>query len=94
LFFKHLHILLRSGIPLLQALKLLQDKLGPRMAKVNRAPVPGIDTGSASGRSPGKTAARFFQQLAVAAVEAGELSGNLTEVLEALQHYYARCRRN
>jgi type II secretory pathway component PulF len=89
LFFKHLHILLRSGIPLLQALKLLQDKLGPRMAKVNehlcRELTRGQSLAAALERQP-----QVFPQLAVAAVEAGELSGNLTEVLEALQQYYAK----
>ena len=87
LFFKHLHILLRSGIPLLQALKLLEDKLGPKMAEVGRFLCRELTRGqplaAALHQQP-----KIFPPLAVAAVEAGELSGNLTEVLAALQHYY------
>ncbi len=89
LFFKHLHVLLRSGMPLLQALKLVQDKLGPRMIAVNENLCRELTRGESLAAAMGRQK-QAFPQLAVAAVEAGEISGNLTEVLESLQQYYTK----
>ena len=89
LFFKHLHILLRSGIPLLTALGLLQDKLGREMARVSQVLCVELSKGESFAAALRKEK-KIFPQVAVAAVEAGELSGNLTEVLASLQQYFAK----
>ena len=71
-------------MPLLQALKLVQDKLGPRMIAVNENLCRELTRGESLAAAMGRQK-QAFPQLAVAAVEAGEISGNLTEVLESLQ---------
>ncbi len=89
LFFKHLQVLLSGGLPLLKILQLLQDKMGATMAGVCRSLSRELQRGNSFAKAMSRQPA-VFPKIAVAAVEAGEMSGKLEEVLAALNKYFQR----
>lgn len=86
LFTKQLTVLLRSGVPLLQALELLIDQFKGRM----RSMLITIKDGVKEGQSLAENLARYpkvFDTIYVQLVRAGEASGNLEKVLDRLVEY-------
>lgn len=89
LFTRQLAILLRSGIPLLQALELLVDQFSGRLHRI----LVEVKDGIKEGQSLANGLARYpkvFENLYVQLVRAGEAAGNLEVILERLVEYMER----
>lgn len=86
-FTMQLAILTRAGVPLSETLEQLeQDTLDPAFAKVIGAVRFNVSTGVEFSHSL-EQFPRTFPQLYVELVKAGEVSGNLPEILLDMQHY-------
>ncbi|WP_405380243.1 type II secretion system F family protein [Phascolarctobacterium sp.] len=87
LFFRQLALVLRSGLPLLQAMALLEERLGKKLLPVclhlRRLLARGSTLAEAMAQEPS-----FFSLLAVRLTAAGEVSGRLDTVLDSLADYY------
>lgn len=89
LFTRQLAVLLRSGIPLLQALELLVDQFSGRLHRI----LVEIKDGIKEGQSLANGLARYpkvFENIYVQLVRAGEAAGNLEIILERLVEYMER----
>jgi len=89
LFTKQLTILLKSGVPLLQALELLIDQMTGRM----RSMIVSIKDGIKEGSSFAQELSRYpsiFDTIYIQLVRAGEVSGKLELILERLTDYLER----
>lgn len=89
LFSKQLAILLRSGVPLLQALELLVDQLTGTL----QSTVIAVKDDIKEGRSLAQALSKYphiFDNIYVQLVRAGEASGNLEKILERLTHFLER----
>jgi len=89
LFTKQLATLLKSGVPLLQALELLIDQVEGRLRSI----VITIKDRVKEGSSLADALAQYpkvFETIYVQLVRAGEASGNLEVILERLTDYLAR----
>jgi type II secretory pathway component PulF len=89
LFTRQLVILLRSGIPLLQALELLVDQLEGPLRSTLVTIKDEIREGSSFADAL-KKYPRIFDSIYVQLVRAGEASGNLEKILERLATYLER----
>lgn len=89
LFTKQLSVLLKAGIPLLQALELLAEQFEGRMRRVVVALKDGVKEGGslAEGMSHYPT---IFETIYVQLVRAGEASGRLELILDRLTVYLTR----
>ncbi len=89
LFFRQFHILLKSGIPILNALELLEHRLSENCADIcrvlNKDLCEGNQLSKAMGRIP-----EVFPKLVVTLIQAGEISGNLNQSLSELANYYRK----
>lgn len=87
IFFQQLYIVLNSGIPMLQGIELLEhrmDAAGSRICRMLREQLcTGMSLSSAMRRKQ-----EIFPELAIILTEAGELSGELTAVLQEIARYY------
>lgn len=89
LFTKQLAVLLRSGIPLLQSIELLQEQFEGRLHRILITIKDGLKEGQslADGlkQYPG-----VFENIYVQLVRAGQASGHLDTILERLTQYLER----
>ncbi|MGM9582982.1 MAG: type II secretion system F family protein [Phascolarctobacterium sp.] len=87
MFLRQLALVLQSGLPLLQAMELLRQRLDKKLHGVclhlYQLLRHGTSLAEAMAREP-----KFFPDLTVQLVQAGELSGQLGPVLEELADYY------
>ncbi|MEG0798016.1 MAG: type II secretion system F family protein [Acidaminococcaceae bacterium] len=88
-FFLQLATLLKSGLPLLQGLELMQGQTSGRMAEVCTLLAQELERGNSLATAMEKLGGDFTAA-SVQIVEAGEASGKLTELLQALASYYQR----
>lgn len=88
IFFKQMQIVLQSGLPIVQGVKILEHRMDKRMGKICRELYEKLHEGSslASAMSCDRI---FFTELAVTLVNAGEHSGELVPVFKELAGYYA-----
>ncbi len=89
LFTKQLSILLRSGIPLLQSLELLQDQFEGKMHRVLITLKDGLKEGQSLADGL-KQYPYIFENIYVQLVRAGEASGKLEVILVRLTEYLER----
>jgi general secretion pathway protein F len=89
-FYEQLADLLRAGVPVLRALKVLGEQSGsPGLTRVLREVHEGVAGGDALADAMEKHP-RVFPQLHVAMVRAGEKGGFLEDVLSRLSDFVAR----
>lgn len=89
LFTKQLSVLLRSGIPLLQAFELLADQFEGSLRRI----IINIKDDIKEGRSFADALKKYpkvFENIYVQLVRAGEASGNLEMILDRLTTYLER----
>lgn len=89
LFTKQLAILLRSGVPLLEAFELLVDQFESRLRSVLIAIKDGLREGQSLAEGLGKYP-KIFDKIYVQLVRAGEATGKLDVILERLTAYLER----
>lgn len=89
LFTKQLAILIRSGVPLLQALELLIDQFSGQMRTILVAVKDDVKEGRALADAL-KKFPKAFENIYVQLVRAGEASGRLEVILERLTVYLER----
>ena len=87
LFLKQLALVLQSGLPLLQAMELLRRRLDKKLQLVCLHLYQLLRHGSSLAEAMAHEP-RFFPELTVQLVRAGELSGQLGTVLQELADYY------
>ena len=87
LFLKQLALVLQSGLPLLQAMELLRRRLDKKLQLVCLHLFQLLRHGSSLAEAM-EHEPRFFPELTVQLVRAGELSGQLGTVLQELADYY------
>lgn len=86
-FFGQLALMLNSGLPVLKALQVLEERLPPKTARLCMAMQQGLENGeSLAGCVKNSRAA--WGGLAEAVISAGEAGGILCEMLEELAQYY------
>ena len=83
-FFRQMSVMLKSGVPLSQALELLAEnmtnkKFGANIFDVSKRLGSGEELSSSLGNYP-----RIFTPIMIGLIEAGEAGGILSEVLERL----------
>ena len=83
-FFRQMAVMLKSGVPLSQALELLAEnmtnkKFGANIFEVSKSLGSGEELSSSLGKYP-----RIFSPIMIGLIEAGEAGGILSEVLERL----------
>ena len=83
-FFRQMAVMLKSGVPLSQALELLAEnmtnkKFGANIFDVSKRLGSGEELSSSLGKYP-----RIFSPIMIGLIEAGEAGGILSEVLERL----------
>lgn len=89
LFTKQLSVLLKSGVPLLQAFELLSEQMSGRLQSV----VVAIKDDLREGRSLADAMSDYpkvFSNIYVQLVRAGEASGKLEIILDRLDHFLER----
>lgn len=86
LFTKQLAVLLRAGIPLLQALELLIEQFEGRFNRLLISVRDGVKSGEPFAKELAKYP-KVFSNVYVQLVRAGEASGNLDAILENLTGY-------
>ena len=84
IFFRQMSVMLKSGVPLSQALELLAEnmtnkKFGANIFDVSKRLGSGEELSSSLGNYP-----RIFSPIMIGLIEAGEAGGILSEVLERL----------
>ncbi len=89
LFTKQLSILLRSAVPLLQALELLIEQFEGKFRRILIAVKDGVKSGESLAKELSKHS-RIFSNVYVQLVKAGEASGKLDFILERLVEYLER----
>jgi type II secretory pathway component PulF len=89
LFTKQLAVLLKSGIPLLQALELLTEQLEGKLRTITVAVKDDVKEGKSFADSLAKYP-RIFETIYIQLVRAGEASGNLEKILDRLVGYLER----
>ncbi len=89
MFTKQLAVLLRSGIPLLQALELLADQFEGRMHRIIVTVKDGLKEGQSLADGL-KQYPRVFENIYVQLVRSGEASGKLEVILDRLTQYLER----
>ncbi|HEV2916958.1 MAG TPA: type II secretion system F family protein [Candidatus Babeliales bacterium] len=89
LFSKQLAILLRSGVPLLQAIELLVDQFTGRLHSILITIRDELKEGTSFANALQKYP-KVFDTIYVQLVRAGEASGNLEKILERLTEFLER----
>ncbi len=89
LFTKQLSVLLKSGVPLLQALELLTEQFEGRMKSIIVSLKDGIKEGQSLADGL-KKYPKVFDNIYVQLVRAGEATGKLEIILERLTSYIER----
>lgn len=89
LFTKQLSVLMRSGVPLLQAFELLTEQFEGNFAQILISIKDGIKSGESLAKEMAKYP-RVFSNVYVQLVKAGEASGKLDLILERLTTYLER----
>ncbi len=89
LFTKQLAVLLRSGVPLLQALELLVDQVTGRLRSITISVKDEIKEGESLATALAQYP-NVFDTIYVQLVRAGEASGNLEVILERLATFLER----
>lgn len=89
LFTKQLAVLLKSSVPLLQALELLIDQFDGRMKRVIVSLKDTIKEGGSLAQGMSNYP-RIFESIYVQLVKAGEATGHLEVILERLTEYLER----
>jgi type II secretory pathway component PulF len=89
LFTKQLAVLLRSAVPLLQAIELLVEQFEGKFRRVLIAVKDAIKTGEPLAKELAKHP-KIFSNVYVQLVKAGEASGKLEPILERLVSYMER----
>jgi type IV pilus assembly protein PilC len=93
-FCRQFHMMLGSGIPILKCLELIRDETGNKYFAEDLDKVcSNIQAGENLSEAM-KIHPKSFPQMFVYMVEAGEVSGNLTEVILAMAEYYETEERN
>jgi type IV pilus assembly protein PilC len=86
-FFHRLDVLLVSGIPILRAMGMMQEKMGSSLVTVCRKLCSDLRQGKSLAESM-KRQQEVFPEMAVAIVDAGEMSGNMHVALDSLASHY------
>ena len=86
-FFHRLDVLLVSGIPIMRAMGMMQDKLGCKWVKICRKLSSDLRQGKSLAEAM-KRQQKVFPEMAVAIVGAGELSGDMHTALDSLASHY------
>lgn len=89
LFFRRLAVLLKSGMPLLQSLKLISANTDGRTADICRNLCDSLYGGQSMSEAMAGCSG-LFDPLSAAMAEAGERSGRMEMVFEELALYYGR----
>lgn len=89
LFTKQLAVLIKSGIPLLQALELLQDQFEGKMQRIIITLKDGLKEGESLADGL-KQYPRVFENIYIQLVRAGEASGKLEVILDRLTQFLER----
>jgi type II secretory pathway component PulF len=89
LFTNQLAILLKAGVPLLQALELLADQVEGSLRNITIAIKDDVKEGSSFANALSKYP-KIFPNLYIQLVRAGESSGNLEPILTRLSDYLER----
>lgn len=93
-FCRQFHIVLSAGLPILKCLELIENETSNKgFAKE----ISGVYLGIQSGESLSKAMIAYpksFPALFVFMVEAGEMSGNLTQILLGMAEYYETEEKN
>lgn len=87
-FTKQLGVLLKSGVPLLQAIELLADQFDGRFHRVLIAIKDDLSSGKAFAVALGRHS-KIFSSVYVQLVRAGEASGKLENIMQRLHDYIA-----
>lgn len=86
-FTRKLHIFIQAGIPIYQSLDILQKQAKKRrLVKIIKNLANNVEDGKGLSESLSKYP-RYFSKLYVNLIHAGEISGNLIEVLSRLVNY-------
>ncbi len=86
MFTKQLAILLRSSVPLLQAIELLTEQFSGKFRRIIISIKDGLKSGESLAKELNKHP-RVFSNVYVQLVKAGEASGKLDSILERLTEY-------
>jgi len=89
LFTKQLAVLLRSGVPLLQAFELMAEQFEGKFKRVLVSVKDGLKSGEALAKELGKYP-KIFTNVYVQLVRAGEASGKLDSILNRLTEFLER----
>lgn len=89
IFFQQLYIILNSGIPLLQGIELLEHRMEKKSSRICRQLKEQLYAGKSLSNAM-RMQKNFFPELSVILTEAGELSGELTTVLNEIAVYYQK----
>ncbi len=89
IFTKQLAVLLKAGVPLLQALELLIEQFEKKFKRILINVKDGVKSGNSFASELGKYP-KVFSNIYVQLVRAGEASGKLHLILEKLIDYMAR----
>ncbi|MBC6695493.1 type II secretion system F family protein [Terrisporobacter mayombei] len=86
IFSKQMNILLKSGCDISTILKILIDQSNNKLRKVLKSLLNNIEKGNSITESFEQTKA--FPQFYISMIRAGEISGNLDDVMDKLSSYY------
>ena len=92
LIYNNLSVMLAAGLPILRSLPIAISGMKGSLPTAFRSLTKGISTGGGFAKTMAKYP-RAFNQIDVWVVEAGEVSGNLSECLKLLSHWYRFCDR-
>lgn len=82
-FTRQLSTMIASGLPLVEALKILRDQSKPKMAKIIDTVLTDVEGGSSLGAAL-KKAGGVFSDVYVALVKAGESAGVLDQIMKKM----------
>lgn len=82
-FTRQLSTMIASGLPLVEALKILRDQSKPKMAKIIDTVLTDVEGGASLGSSL-KKAGSVFSDVYVALVKAGESAGVLDQIMKKM----------
>lgn len=93
LFCRQFHSILRAGVPMLEAQRILEQQLGNRRLRAAvRAVRMALEQGEALAPAMERQTG-VFSPVFVSVVASGEASGRLEEALERMERYFSRASR-
>lgn len=93
LFCRQFCSILRAGVPMLEAQRILEQQVGNRRLRAAvRAVRTALEQGEALAPAMGRQAG-VFSPMFVSVVASGEASGRLEEALERMERYFSRASR-